>query len=67
MEAAELGDLAGLIKQTVQEGAQLGEAAAWQAVMQISDALSFMHERRVMYRDIKPASLGLSRSHPHPT
>ena len=60
MELAGQGDLARFIAAAAKAGTQLGEVRAWEYFAQIADALAYMHERRVMHRDVKPANVFIS-------
>ncbi len=55
-EWAPAGDLKRLIKKTAEAGKTLDEATIWSSFFQITDALRFMHQHRIMHRDIKPAA-----------
>eukprot|EP00927_Polykrikos_kofoidii_P049181 TRINITY_DN43290_c0_g1_i1.p1 TRINITY_DN43290_c0_g1~~TRINITY_DN43290_c0_g1_i1.p1 ORF type:complete len:895 (-),score=151.55 TRINITY_DN43290_c0_g1_i1:93-2777(-) len=57
LELAPHGDLANVCRQLKQDGRVLEESQIWAVVMQVCDALSYMHEHRVMHRDIKPANI----------
>ena len=54
---AEFGDLARLISQAIKQSTPLPPALVWRYGTQICDALRYMHERRVMHRDVKPANV----------
>jgi NIMA (never in mitosis gene a)-related kinase len=57
LELAGGGDLSKLISYFAKEGKLIPERTIWKYFSQISDALSHMHEKRVMHRDIKPANI----------
>ena len=55
MELAGGGDLAHLIK--AQAGVPLGEEQIWSVVVQVSEGLQHLHERRILHRDIKAMNI----------
>eukprot|EP00899_Mesostigma_viride_P004465 jgi/Mesvir1/14019/Mv11907-RA.1 len=61
-EWALLGDMKRLIRRASDEKMLLDETVVWGYFLQISDALHYMHGRRVMHRDIKPANVLLTEA-----
>jgi len=59
LELAPHGDLAGLCRVLKESGRSLTESQIWATIFQISDALYYMHKKRIMHRDIKPANVFL--------
>ena len=58
--------MAGLIKTAAKAAQPLSEAVVWRHFSQIADALAYMHEKRVMHRDIKPVLPPPCNPHPDP-
>lgn len=59
LELAPHGDLAGLCRSLKESERSLTETETWATIFQISDALYYMHKKRIMHRDIKPANVFL--------
>lgn len=59
------GDLKRLIKKTSEAGKTLDEPAIWGFFFQIVDGLRFMHQHRIMHRDIKVGGKGPCRGRDH--
>ena len=51
------GDLKRFLRKNLAKGILLDEQTVWRTFRQIADAVTHMHERRVMHRDIKPANV----------
>ena len=51
------GDLKRFLRKNLARGILLDEQTVWRTFRQIADAVTHMHERRVMHRDIKPANV----------
>ena len=62
LELANGGDLGSVISQAIQSGHSLNEAEIWRYFVQVASALSFMHQQRIMHRDIKPGNFSSRRS-----
>eukprot|EP01052_Picozoa_sp_SAG31_P010018 SAG31_NODE_537_length_14325_cov_19.890881_4_plen_241_part_00 len=62
MEHCSKGDLGKKLKAIKQRGRRMTEGAAWKIVLQIADALGYIHSMKVLHRDIKPANIFLSDS-----
>jgi len=57
MEYADAGDLARLISSLKSKKQRLPEQYIWKYFCQITKALAYMHDQRVMHRDVKPANV----------
>ncbi|EAS03928.2 plant dual-specificity MAP kinase kinase family domain protein (macronuclear) [Tetrahymena thermophila SB210] len=62
MEYCEYGDLSQLIKQKSAKGEQIEESIILQWFIQICSALSFIHSKKVIHRDIKSSNIFLTKS-----
>jgi serine/threonine protein kinase len=69
LELCEYGDLAQLLRKSSASAdpARFVESRARFFAMQLRDGLEFLHERRIMHRDLKPQNLLLGRARPVPT
>jgi NIMA (never in mitosis gene a)-related kinase len=59
LELAPHGDLAGLCRTLKESDRSLTESQIWAIIFQVSDALNYMHKKRIMHRDLKPANIFL--------
>jgi NIMA (never in mitosis gene a)-related kinase len=59
LELAPHGDLAGLCRCLKESDRSLTETQVWATIFQVSDAMHYMHKKRIMHRDIKPANVFL--------
>ncbi|KAL4442315.1 hypothetical protein ABPG74_005656 [Tetrahymena malaccensis] len=62
MEYCEYGDLSQLIKQKSAKGEQIEESTILEWFVQICSALSFIHSKKVIHRDIKSSNIFLTKS-----
>lgn len=59
LELAPHGDLAGLCRVLKESDRNLTDSQIWATIFQVSDALMYMHKKRIMHRDLKPANVFL--------
>ena len=57
LEYASEGDLAAVIASNAAQQRPMSEEDVWLFCYQISSALAFMHGKRIMHRDVKPANI----------
>lgn len=57
LEYAELGDLAGKVREAVKGNKMIEEQAIWRAMAEIGQGLGSLHENKIMHRDLKPANI----------
>ncbi|KAL4479473.1 hypothetical protein ABPG72_011795 [Tetrahymena utriculariae] len=62
MEYCEYGDLSQMIKQKSAKGELIEESTILQWFIQICSALSFIHSKKVIHRDIKSSNIFLTKS-----
>ena len=56
-EWAAAGDLKRQLRKTLEKQSTFDERIIWKYFSQIADAISHMHDRRIMHRDLKPANI----------
>ena len=59
-EWAAAGDLKRQLRKTIEKQSIFDERIIWKYFSQIADAISHMHDRRIMHRDLKPANIFLT-------
>lgn len=59
-EWAAAGDLKRQLRKTLEKQSTFDERIIWKYFSQIADAISHMHDRRIMHRDLKPANIFLT-------
>lgn len=59
-EWAAAGDLKRQLRKTIEKQSTFDERIIWKYFSQIADAISHMHDRRIMHRDLKPANIFLT-------
>jgi NIMA (never in mitosis gene a)-related kinase len=64
MEYCDGGDLASLLRDTARRGTHLSTDDVRRFSLQVASALSFVHEKNVIHRDIKAANVFLASSGP---
>jgi NIMA (never in mitosis gene a)-related kinase len=62
MEHCPGGDLAALIQGCTRCGNRLAEATIWRYTLQLCSALSFIHLKKILHRDLKAANVFLGRN-----
>lgn len=61
LEYANYGTLEKMMQYFVRGGVVPGAALGWSLISQISDALYYVHSRRIVHRDVKPANILINR------
>jgi serine/threonine protein kinase len=62
MEYAEGGDLQRLLRKTKEEGRRFSEKELWVFAYEIALAISFLHKKNIIHRDIKCLNLFLTKT-----
>mmetsp|Transcript_14729 Transcript_14729/g.44312 ORF Transcript_14729/g.44312 Transcript_14729/m.44312 type:complete len:646 (+) Transcript_14729:580-2517(+) len=62
LEWVDGGDLKRYLKRLRSEGEHMSPAELWSCVGQITSAVEFMHQRRIIHRDIKPGNIFITSS-----
>ena len=61
MEYADGGDLSLIIKKNIQEKKRIDEDVIWKWMVQLCQALKYIHSKKILHRDIKSPNIFLTK------